>query len=111
MYRTLVVAGFGLLLSGAAVANTVTGTIRSLYVDVESGRAFVQMDGLAQFDGGGCRVYWSANNLTDQGFVKFIWPLLMTAKASGSSVSIQVNGCNAGYPKIVAAEFDQRLAN
>jgi hypothetical protein len=67
--------------------------------------------GLTQFNGGGCAVYWTANDITDQSFMKYVWSLLLTAKATGSTVTIVTNGCNGIFPKIVAAEFDPRAAN
>jgi hypothetical protein len=111
MYKRIAAACLGLIFCGIASANTVTGTIRTLYVHIGSGNAYVQMDGLQQFNGGACAVYWTANPISDEYFMKYVWSLLLTAKATGSTVSIEVNGCTGQFPKIVAAEFDPRLAN
>ena len=94
-----------------AAADSVTGTIHTLDVDAAGGRAYVQLEGLPWFNGGGCPSYWTVNDLTDQNFVKFIWPLLMMAKATGSRVTIVTNGCIGSWSKIVAAETDPRLAD
>jgi len=111
MRKAFLAACVALFVSMGASANEVTGTIRTMYVNLQVGKAYVQMDGLLQFDGGGCAVYWSANDITDANFMKYVWSLLLTAKASGSSVTIVTDGCNGVFPKIVAAELEPRAAN
>lgn len=103
-----VVLSFGAL---SAHADVVVGTINTLSVDLQTGRAQVQMEGLATFNGGSCSSYWTANAITDVDFMKYLWPMLMMARASNTQVTVVVNGCTGSYPKITAVEVQPRLAN
>jgi hypothetical protein len=95
--------------ASTAFAGVQTGVIQTLHVNVESGRAYLQFVGLPTLDGGaGCTGIWTGNLLTDDLFMKYIWPLLIAAKVSGTAVTIALNGCTQGFPKIIAVDLEPR---
>lgn len=65
----------------------------------------------ATIDGGGCSSYWTANSLDDVDFMKYVWPLLLTAKATGTAVTLSVNGCVNTWGRVVQIDLEPRLAN
>jgi hypothetical protein len=91
-----------------AHANVVTGTIHTMHVNAQLNLAHVYLDGIPTFDGGNCPAAWTGNSLSDEAFMKHIWPLLLAAKMSGTPVLINVSGCNGSYPKIVAVDVEPR---
>ena len=95
---------------GRALAGETIGTIHTLHVNSAIGRAYVQLEGLPYFDGGGCSSYWTNNLTSDEPFMKTVWPLLLTAKASGTPVKIYTTGCQDGWPKIVGVDLEPRVA-
>jgi hypothetical protein len=94
--------------SAAQAAALTAGTIRSLHINLESGIAHVLFAGSPTINEPGCSVPWTGNLLTDEQFMKYVWPMLLAAKASGLPVSISTSGCTGGYPKIVAVDFEPR---
>lgn len=100
---------FGLLISNSILANSLTGTIHTLHVNLKSNRAHIYLDGKPTFDGGGCTNMWTANSLDDIKFRQFIWPLLMTAKATKEQITVNVDGCEGGiYPVIYSVDVVPR---
>lgn len=99
------------LVASAANADVVTGTVHTLHVSLDSGRAFVQLDGLPWFNGGGCPSYWTVNDINDQNFMKYVWPLLITAKVTNARITIVTSGCIGAWSKIVAVETEPRIAD
>jgi hypothetical protein len=98
------------MVRGASAAS-ITATIQTLHVNLDSGLAHVQFVGLPVMNGlpsGTCSSQWTANLLTDDLFMKYVWPLLMMAKASGQQVIVNTNGCTNGYPKIAAIDVEPR---
>lgn len=83
-------------------ANTITGTIHTLHINTETNRGHIYLDGSPSFDGGGCPGMWTGNSLNDEKFMIYIWPALVNAKNKNYVVSVTVNGCESGYPRIVA---------
>lgn len=106
--RTFAAALIGLS-TFSAMAGSVTGTIHTLHVNLESNMAHIYLDGQPLFDGGGCSYMWTGNSLDDEKFMVYIWPALMNAKAHNFTVTITTNGCQVGaYPKIVAIDVVPR---
>lgn len=80
-------------------AAYVTGTITVMQIYGPLRAGFVQLSG-GQFDGGGCQNAWAAGSFDDDLFMIEIWPALLNAKNRSATVTIDVNGCMNGYPKI-----------
>ena len=80
-------------------ATPVTGTITAMQIYGPWRTGFVQLSG-GQFDGGGCPNAWASGSLDDDIFMIYIWPALLNAKNHTATVTIDVNGCVNGYPKI-----------
>jgi hypothetical protein len=95
-------------MAASAQANTVSGTIHTLHVSTESNMGYIYLDGMPTFDGGGCTGPWTGNSLDEDKFMIYLWPALMSAKNKGFSVSISVNGCVNGYPRIVGIDVVPR---
>ena len=95
-------------LSGNAWADSRSGTIHTLHVNLQSRMAHVYLDGLPTFQGGSCSGTWTGNSIDDQDFLIYIWPALMSAKNKGFAVTIEVSGCLNGYPKIVSIDVVPR---
>jgi hypothetical protein len=81
-------------------ANSVTGTITTMQIYGPWRTGFVQLSGAPQFDGGGCPNVWASGSLDDDIFMIYIWTALVNAKNHSATVTIDVNGCVNGYPKI-----------
>ena len=94
-----------ILISNNAYANSLTGTIHTLHVNLKTNRAHIYLEGKPTFDGGGCQGYWTGNSLDDIKFRQFIWPLLMTAKSTKEQVRVAVDGCIGNYPIIKIIDF------
>ena len=98
--------GASLLISSAAHANYFTATIDTLQIDTASNGGYVKLTGLPVFDGTGCTGVWASGDLDDQRFMIYLWPLLMSAKNNGKSVTVNVSGCLSGYPRITWAQVN-----
>jgi hypothetical protein len=84
-----------------AHANTVIGTIHTLHINLDTNRAHIYLDGQPTFDGGGgCTGFWTGNSLDEDKFMIYVWTALTNAKNKGYAVSIDVVGCEGGFPKI-----------
>jgi len=81
-------------------ANGNLGTVANLQLHLPTNMGYVQLAGSPTFDGGGCSQQWAAASLDDPKFMTYIWPALLSAKNQGKSVTISVNGCLGGFPKI-----------
>ncbi len=93
----------------AGADASVTGTIQTLHINLESNMAHVQLQGKPAFDGGtGCNIGWTGNSLDDERFMTTVWPLLVLAKARSLAVTISVNGCTGSYPRIYAVDVEPR---
>lgn len=89
------------LSASSAPAGSVTGTIHTLHIDLNSNTAHIYLDGQPQFDGNGCSYMWTGNSLDDEKFMIWVWPALMNAKNHNFPVTITTSGCVGIYPKIV----------
>jgi hypothetical protein len=89
-----------LLLWGVADANTLTGIIDTLQVHPPTNGGYVRLTGLPTFDATTCSGIWAKGDLDNEKFMIYIWPLLVSAKNQGKSVTINVVGCSTGYPVI-----------
>jgi hypothetical protein len=101
-----IVSSAAILFAASAGANTVTATIDALQVDLLSNGGYVRLTGNPNFDGGGCSNLWATNSLDEDKFMIYIWPLLMSAKSQGKTVSVSVTGCLNGYPRITFAQIN-----
>lgn len=90
----------GVLFCSNAHANTLTATIDALQIHPESNGGYVRLTGSPNFDGGGCSGVWAKGSLDDDKFMIYIWPALMSAKARGVSVTINVTGCAGPHAQI-----------
>jgi len=97
-----------LFVSNNAFANSLTGTIHTLHVNLQTNRAHIYFDGKPSFDGGGCPNFWTANSLDDTKFRQYIWPLLMTAKVTKEQVTVNVQGCTGTFPVITSVDVIPR---
>ena len=108
-----ITAFFGALAATSlACADNFTGTIHSLHVNLETGWAHVQLAGAPTFTSGPsgtCSAIWTANALSDEQFMLYIWPLLVSAKMHGKAVTISTNGCNSIFPKIRSIDVEPRI--
>ena len=94
----------------AAADRHITGTIHTLTAHQLDNAVYMYLEGKPVFgDGTGtCDSFWTANSMDDAKFHDFIYPLLITAKASGLQVKVSVDGCLGSNPKIYAVEFEPR---
>jgi hypothetical protein len=92
----------------SAHANTVTGTIHTLHINTQSNMGHIYLDGQPLFDGTGCTGPWTGNSLDEDKFMIYLWPALTNAKNKGYPVSIVVEGCLNGYPRIVSIDVVPR---
>jgi len=86
----------------------VTGTIHTLHINLKTNRAHVYVDGMPTFDGGSCPGYWTGNSLDDDKFTTYMWPALTNAKNHAFVVTVEVEGCEGGYPKIISVDVVPR---
>lgn len=89
-----------------ANANTLTVTIDRLQVHRVTNAGYVYLTGAPLFDGGGCSSPWATGDLDDTHFMVYFWPMLMSAKSQGKSVTISVSGCSGDYPKIEMVQIN-----
>lgn len=97
-----------ILVSSSVMANTLTGTIHTLHINLATNHGHIYLDGTPSFDGGGCVAAWTSNSLDEEKFMIYMWPALINAKNHGYVVAITVDGCEMGYPKIVAIDVVPR---
>ena len=97
-----------LALSMQASANSIVGVIHTIHVNTDTRMVHVQLNGLPQFDGGGCSIYWTGNSMDNLEFKNFVYPILLSAQATKQQVSIWVNGCNGIYPRIAGIDIVPR---
>jgi hypothetical protein len=91
----------------SAQANYVPGMVDTLQIHVPTNNGYVKLSGSPTFDGGACSSVWAAGDLNDEKFMIYIWPMLMTAKNQGKSVTVNVDGCtSAGYPRITWVQIN-----
>jgi hypothetical protein len=106
-FGSVVTGAVVLLMSTIAEAGPLTATVETLYVNPTLNKGYLRLTGAPTFDGGsGCTSTWAAGNLDDQNFMVYIWPLLMSAKNNGKSVTVNVTGCIDGYPHIEWAQVN-----
>lgn len=96
------------LVSSSVMANTLTGTIHTLHINLATNHGHIYLDGSPTFDGGGCPAAWTSNSLDEEKFMIYMWPALVNAKNHGYFVSITVDGCESSYPRIVAIDVVPR---
>ena len=89
-----------LLGSAAAQANELTATIETLQIHPPTNSGYVRLTGVPVFNDGACTSTWAKGDLNDDRFMIYIWPVLMSAKSQGKSVTISVSDCESGYPRI-----------
>jgi len=87
-------------LTAVAGANTLTGSVAVLQAHPGTNGGYVRLIGDPTFDGTSCTSIWAKGELDNDKFMVYIWPLLVTAKNQGKTVTINVVGCSGGYPLI-----------
>lgn len=96
-----------------AYADTVVGKIHTVHSNIETRRAHIQMEGspVPTFNGGSActGVPWTGNSMDDNDFRQFVLPILLTAKTTGETISITVNGCVGAFPRITGVDYSPRL--
>jgi hypothetical protein len=97
-----------LLSTSAWSGMLVTGTIHTLHINLKTNRAHIYLDGMPTFDGGSCPGIWTGNSLDDEKFTTYMWPALTNAKNRGFAVTVEVEGCEGGYPKIISVDVVPR---
>lgn len=96
-----------LLAATSAHANSLPGMVDTLQAHVPTNGGYVKLAGSPTFDGSGCTSIWASGDMNDDKFMIYIWPMLMTAKNQGKSVTINVDGCTAaGYPRITWVQIN-----
>jgi hypothetical protein len=96
----LVTALVSFFLATNAHANHFTATVETLQGHPGTNGGYVRLTGQPTFEGDGCTNYWAKGLLDDEQFMIYMWPLLITVKRHGVTVTVGVEGCNEGYPRI-----------
>jgi hypothetical protein len=109
MKRYLAAVVATLLCSGQAIAGSHTGTIKTLYINLQTATAHVKFNEAVTFTGGTtCSNVFTGNSVDDDRFMNLVWPLLIMAKSRNLPVTILTEACLTSYPTIHAVDVEAR---
>jgi hypothetical protein len=77
--------------------------------DLATARVYVQMQGAPALDGSGCSSRYFVGQMSDPNFKSFVFPSLLAANATGTTIHLVVSGCDGLYPIIVSVEYGLRV--
>jgi hypothetical protein len=99
-----------LIASPLALADaSLVAPVQTLAPNSPQGLVYIEMIGVPSADGGGCPNILFVGLMSDANFKSFVFPTLLTAKATGQSVRLTVSGCYGQYPIVVGVQYEPLL--
>jgi hypothetical protein len=108
-------AAIALAFSASVEAGDLTGKIdvvapylagqNQLYLTLKNTTNSVVPDGSP---GGTCSSSFAIALMSDANFKNFVYPLILLAKATDTSITLRTNGCYGTYPLIVGVDYTPR---
>ena len=105
---SLAIVFLGFWINPAFPASTGTGFIHTVHTNHQTNHTHVYLEGPIAFNEPGCSGIWTVNSMDDTKFAMFTYPLLVVALTKRIQVSISVDGCIDGFPKIFAVDLVPR---
>ena len=93
---------------GVKADDGVIGKIQMIQPYLPQGLVYFTLQGAPTLNGGSCPHSYFVGKMDDGNFKSFLYPVLLSAKATNADIKFIVNGCNGAYPLVVGAEYSPR---